>query len=54
MPKPVIVPPFDGTPEDLARALLRDKTTKPEDDRLKKGQPAGGPARRPAGPPKED
>ena len=30
MPKPVIVPPFDGTPEDLARALLRDKTTGPE------------------------
>ena len=51
MPKPAVVPPFDGTPEDLARALLRDKTQHPETDKLEEGQPASPPARQPASPP---
>ena len=52
MPKPVVVPPFSGTPEDLARALLRPKATDAaKGANLKKGQPASPPARQPASPP---
>ena len=40
---PVVVPPYDGTPEDLARELLRSKE---KGAKLEEGQPAS--------PPKED
>ena len=54
MPKPVVVPPFAGTPEDLARALLRPKATEAaKGANLKEGQPASPPARQPASPPEE-
>ena len=54
MPKPVVVPPFSGTPEDLARALLRPKATDAaKGANLKKGQPASPPARQPASPPRK-
>ena len=48
---PVVVPPMDTTPEELAQAVLRHKPARRESDKLKKGQPASPPARQPASPP---
>ena len=43
---PVVVPPMDVSPEDLAKMVLRHKPKPTESDRLGKGQPASPPARR--------
>ena len=39
---PVVVPPMDTTPEELAQAVLRHKPARRESGKLKKGQPAEG------------
>ena len=48
---PVVVPPMDVSPEELAKMVLRHKPKPTESDRLEKGQPASPPARQPASPP---
>ena len=49
--RPVVVPPMNTSPEQLARAVLRQRPKAHGSGKMKKGQPASPPARQPASPP---